>query len=75
MRFIDFKFGYEYVYSFEGYFIVKDLGKFIVKVKVRDWNFVYKCFFILFDYFDLFNLFVYEKKFIIGLRYLISFRV
>lgn len=36
LRFIDFKFGYEYVYSFEGYFIVKDLGKFIVKVKVRN---------------------------------------
>jgi hypothetical protein len=33
-RFINFKPGYEYVYSFEGHSTVKDLGKFIVKAKV-----------------------------------------
>lgn len=59
-RFIDFKPGYEYVYSFEGHSTVKDLGKFIVKAKVRDKDFVYKWFFILFDYFVLFKIFVYD---------------
>lgn len=28
--FINFKLGYEYVYSFNGYFIVNDVGKFVV---------------------------------------------
>ncbi|XP_065944315.1 uncharacterized protein [Magallana gigas] len=37
-RFIDFKPGYEYVYSFEGHSTVKDLGKFIVKAKVSYTN-------------------------------------
>lgn len=34
-KFINFKPGYEYVYSFEGHSTVKDLGKFVVKAKVR----------------------------------------
>jgi hypothetical protein len=34
-RFINFKPGYEYVYSFQGHSTLKDLGKFVVKAKVR----------------------------------------
>ncbi|XP_061172154.1 uncharacterized protein LOC133181622 [Saccostrea echinata] len=37
-RFINFKSGYEYVYSFEGHSTVEDLGKFIVKAKVSYTN-------------------------------------
>ena len=41
-RFIHFKPGYEYVYSFEGHSTVRDLGKFIVKAKVREFLYVLK---------------------------------
>lgn len=44
-KFINFKNGYEYVYWYEGYFIIKDLGKFIVKVKV---SIIYKLLWILY---------------------------
>lgn len=34
-RFIDFRPGYEYVYSFNGYTNVRELGKFLVEAKVN----------------------------------------
>jgi hypothetical protein len=34
-RFINFKPGYEYVYSFNGHSTVNDIGKFVVQAKVR----------------------------------------
>lgn len=33
-RFINFKPGYEYVYSFNGHSTVNDVGKFVVQAKV-----------------------------------------
>lgn len=34
LKFINFIYGFEYVYWYEGYVIIKDLGKFIMSVKV-----------------------------------------
>lgn len=34
-RYINFKPGYEYVYSFNGHSTVNDIGKFVVQAKVR----------------------------------------
>lgn len=34
-RYIDFRPGYEYVYSFNGYTNVRELGKFLVEAKVN----------------------------------------
>lgn len=36
-RYIDFRPGYEYVYSFNGYTNVRELGKFLVEAKVNIW--------------------------------------
>lgn len=45
-RFIDFRPGYEYVYSFNGYTNVRELGKFLVEAKV---NTEYLVFFLMFS--------------------------